>query len=289
MEKKISRIILDLFGIREDPIRNIGKIEPLIQELNKLGIESPELNRVVEYVSWIQERKRSLNSCIEMNACMNACLESFLSQKTLIESEEIRELRDSASQFHSKVISYMRNLEKQYEISRLRVTKENYEYIEKLLQQLIGIRLEYELIPNLFEKMGFVKKSTTFNIGNKVMEVDGRYEHLKYIGAKRERLAGKRIVIVECTTTIKLSEIKEFEAKAKVIHDKYVKEKENWNYDTLSFEAWIVACYNWKEHLIEEAKSRHIVPITPKTLEKKLKNYRLFDPRIAICPTNKQE
>ncbi len=70
-----------------------------------------------------------------------------------------------------------------------------------------------------------------------------------------------------------------------MIKSKYVKDKENWNYDDLNFEAWIVACYGWSKQLQDEAVSRSITPITSTVLERELKKYGLLDHRIPICPT----
>ena len=65
-----------------------------------------------------------------------------------------------------------------------------------------------------------------------------------------------------------------------------IKEKEIWNYDNLDFKAWIVACYGWNEELLDEARSRGIIPITLEKLEKELRKHEIFDRRIPICPTN---
>jgi len=281
MEKRISKRIYDLYEIREDPVRNLHKIKPILDELGRFEIEIPEPAELSYYKTSI----RRILVPLESFNLLRECLRRFISEQELLEFAEMREFRDYAENFQAKIHNYLESLRNQHELLRFRITEENQQYFEDLLQKLIGIRLEYELIPNLFEKMGYEKNSTTFKINHEVVEVDGRYELKRFSGAKEERLVGKDIVVAECKTTIDLSEIKKFESKIKVIKAKYVKEKENWNYDNLNFKAWMVACYGWSEELLDEARSRGIIPITPTKLEHELKKHEFFDRRIPICPT----
>jgi len=283
MENRISQIILNLYQIREDPINNFDKIPGILDQLGSLGIEYPELAKILEYRIDVEKISEPLKESISLRKCVKR----YLSETGFLEIEEIRELREYARHFYTEVNTYIQHLEKQNQLLRLKITKDNHQMIEDLLQKLIGHILEVELIPNLLEKMGFEKNSTTFKIDHGIVEVDGRYELKKFSGARRERLVGKDVIIVECKTTIDLNEIKKFESKIKVVKAKYVKEKENWNYDNLNFKAWIVACYGWSEELLEEAKSRSIMPVTPTKLEHELKRHNIFDPRIPFCPTNK--
>lgn len=47
-------------------------------------------------------------------------------------------------------------------------------------------------------------------------------------------------------------------------------------------------CLLWMDNnLIEDAKKRKIIPITPDRLESKLKKLEIFDPRIPLCPAPK--
>lgn len=284
MEKRITKRIYDLYELREDPIKDLDKIKPILNELSRFGIEYPELASLPDYKSSI----RRITIPLQAFTLLRNCVRHFLSEEELLAIEEVRDFRNSAENLYSKVDTYIKDLGKQYELLRFRITKENRQYFEDLLQKLIGIRLEYELIPNLLEKMGFEKNSTTFRINNRVVEVDGRYELKRFSGARRERLVGKDVVIVECKTTIDLGEIKKFQSKVKMIKAKYAKEQENWNYDDLNFKAWIVACYGWSEELLEETESKGITPITPTKLEHELKRHKIFDSRIPICPTSDQ-
>jgi len=275
---------LDLYEIREDPVRNLDKIESILLELRELGIEYPPIAEYPDYRA--SARRASIR--LQAFTMLSDCLRRFLSEEDLREIDQTRELRDYAAEFDSKLHTFIDKSEEEYELLRLTITRENRRYFEDLLQKLIGVRLEYELIPNLFEKMDFEKKSTAFNIDGKVIEVDGRYERESHRGARAERLVGKEVVIVECTTTIDVGEIKKFESKRKIIEAKYAEDKHNWNYDILDFKAWIVACYGWNNELIEEAKARDIIPITPFELEKKLKQNKIFDRRFPICPTSEK-
>lgn len=282
MENRISQIILNLYQIREDPISNFNKIPGILDQLGSLGIEYPELAKILEYRIDVEKISESLKDSISLRKCV----ERYLSETEILEIEEIRELRNYARQLYSEVNTYIQHLEKQSQLLRLKITKDNHQMIEDLLQKLIGHRLEIELIPNLFEKMGYKGNTTTFNIPDKVVEIDGRYERNSYSGARNERLRKKDVVIVECKATIDLGEIKKFQTKVEIIKGKYVKDKENWDYDELDFGAWIVACYGWTKELFEEAKKRGIVPITSEGLERELRKFGIFDSRIPICPTS---
>lgn len=283
MENRISQTILSLYQVREDPISNFDKIPIILDQLGSLGIEYPELAKILEY----REDAERIFVPLKDSISLKKCVERYLSRTELFEVEEIRELRESAGQFYSEVNNYIQLLEKQDQLLRLKITKDNHQMIEDLLQRLIGHRLEIELVPNLLEKMGFEENSTTFKIDHKIVEVDGRYERKEFSGARSERLVGKDVILVECKTTIDFNEIKKFESKVKIVKAKYAKEKENWNYDYLNFKAWIVACYGWTEKLLEEARSRSIRPVTPSKLEHELKSHGIFDPRIPMCPSSK--
>ena len=282
MENRISRIILNLYQIREDPISNFNKIPGILDQLGSLGIYYPELAKILEYRIDVEKISEPLKESISLRKCV----ERYLSETEFLEIDEIRELRNYARQLHSEVNTYIHNLQKQSQLLRLKITKDNHQMIEGLLQELIGHRLEIELIPNLFEKMGYKGNTTTFNISDKVVEIDGRYERNSYSGARNERLWKKDVVIVECKATIDLGEIKKFQTKVEIIKGKYIKDKENWDYDELDFEAWMVACYGWSKELFEEAKKRDIVPITSEGLKSELKKFGIFDSRIPICPTS---
>jgi len=282
MENRISQIIHNLYQIREDPISNFNKIPRILDQLGSLGIEYPELAKILEYRINVEKISVPLKRSISLRKC----IEHYLLETEVLEIEEIRELGNFARQLHSEVNSYIQHLQKQSQLLRLKITKDNHQMIEDLLQKLIGHRLEIELIPNLFEKMGYKGNTTTFNISDKVVEIDGRYERNSYSGARNERLRKKDVVIVECKATIDLGEIKKFQTKVEIIKGKYVKDKENWDYDKLDFGAWMVACYGWTKELFEEAKKRGIVPITSEGLERELRKFGIFDSRIPICPTN---
>lgn len=284
MEKRISERIYDLYQIREDPIRNLDKIQPILNELREFGIEYPQIPRYPYYES----NAKKISIRLHAFDLLRDCLRRFLSEGDRLETEEARELRDYAANFHSKLQDYIEKSEEQYKLLRFTITEENKKYFEDILQKLIGVRLEYELIPNLFESMSFEKNTTTFNIDGEVIEIDGRYERKSYSGAKAERLKEKEVVLVECATTVDLGKIKKFKSKVKIIKTKYMKDKRIWNYDNLDLKAWLVACYGWSKKLIDEAKARGIIPITPLELEKLLKQNGIFDPRIPICPSNQQ-
>jgi len=282
MEKRISKWIYDLYEIKENPVQYLEKIRPILEGLIEFGIEFPGFPRYQSYSSSIQR----ISVPMQAFSLLQECLQRFLSEEQLSRYDDAREIRDLTFDFQSKLNANITNLRNQYELLRLKITDENKEYFEDLLQKLIGIRLEYELIPNLFEKMGFKKNSTAFKIEGKIIEVDGRFEKTTHHGAREERLVGKHVVIVECKASIDSDEIKRFESKANTIKGMYDKDKENWSYDDLDFRAWIVACYGWNEELIKEAESRGIVAITPSKLEDKLKQNRIFDSRIPVCPNS---
>lgn len=284
MENRISQIILDLYQIRDDPINNFDKIPGILDQLGSLGIKYPELAKILEYRIDVKKISEPLKGSISLRKCV----ERSLSETEFLEIEEIRELRKYARQFYLEVNTYIQHLEKQSQLLRLKITKDNHQMIEDLLQKLIGRRLEIELIPNLFERMGYKGNTTTFNISDKVVEIDGRYERDSYSGARNERLRKKDVVIVECKATIDLGEIKKFQTKVEIIKGKYVKDKENWDYDELDFRACMVACYGWTKELFEEAKKRGIVPKTSDILERELKKFGIFDSRMPICPTSDQ-
>ncbi|MEM2112384.1 MAG: hypothetical protein QXX08_11005 [Candidatus Bathyarchaeia archaeon] len=282
MESRISQIILNLYQIREDPINNFDKIPSILDQLGFLGIEYPDLAKILEYRTDVERISEPLKESISLKKCV----ERYLSETEPLKIEEIRELRNYARQLYSEVSTYIQHLERQSQLLRLKITKDNHQMIEDLLQKLIGHRLEIELIPNLLEKMGYERNTTTFNISDKVVEIDGRYERNFYSGIRNERLRKKDVVIVECKATIDLDEIKKFQTKIEIIKGKYIKDKENWGYDELDFRAWIVACYGWTKELFEEARKRDIAPISSAELERELRKFGIFDPRIPICPTS---
>lgn len=281
MQNDISKMILELYEIREDPLNNIDRLYSILRRAREIGVELESPDALLEERKIIVQN----NARLEVFSSLQNCVSRFLSEDA-VKYEEKAELRKLVVVLQSNIQKRIELYESQNSLLRIKISEKNREKVENYLQQLIGRILQNEILPNLLEKMGYEKNTTTFNLPDRVLEVDGRYEEKLFRGARSERLVGKNVIVIECKTTIELKDIRDYESDVQVIREKYEREKETWNYDRLNFEAWIVACYGWDETLIKEAQIRNLKPITPDKLENELKKRGIFDSRIPICPTS---
>ena len=84
MEKRISKRIYDLFEIREDPVRNLHKIKPILDELGRFGIEFPEPAELLYYKTSIRRTLVPLQTF----TLLRECLLRFLSEEEHLEFAE---------------------------------------------------------------------------------------------------------------------------------------------------------------------------------------------------------
>ena len=116
---------------------------------------------------------------------------------------------------------------------------------ENLTHELIGRRLEREIIPDLAEGMGYKPSPNIIRHSDQDIEVDylGETDRTtSQIGTGR--LITKQVSIVETKTTICKDDIEEFSDKVQVIKEKFERASINFGY-TLEVEVWIMACYGW--------------------------------------------
>lgn len=277
-------MIYDLYEIRENPLENIDRLYAIVDKAQSLGIEvpPPEFLREQRGIARLAESRLSdLQSLRE-------CVSKYLQSQRLEVARSEDEIRQLAQEIRAKIEQSIQNYDVSIQSLRFKITDSNKLYFENLISQLIGRRLEYELLPNLMEKMGYKSHPTTFQIKGKSIEIDGRYELNTYDGAANERLTKKSVIIVECKTTIGLHDIQKFATKVRILKEKYEADKDNWGYDNLHFESWIVSCYGWTDKLIQEAENKDIRAFTSEVLERTLKQHKAFDGRIPTCPPSEK-
>lgn len=273
-------MIYELYEIRENPLENIDRLYSIIDKAQSLGIEVPPpefLREQREVVRLTESRSYTLRS-------LRDCISKYLQSERPDIARPEADIRSQALEMRSKIEQSIQYYNESIQSLKFKITDLNKDYFEKLISQLIGRRLEHELLPNLMEKMGYESHPTTFKIEGKIMEIDGRYELNTYDGAANERLIKKSVIIVECKTTVGLRDIQRFAEKVRILKAKYEIDKNNWGYDSLQFDCWIVGCYGWTDELIREAESREIHAFTSEVLEKQLKEHKAFDGRIPTCP-----
>jgi hypothetical protein len=154
----------------------------------------------------------------------------------------------------------------------------------ELLNRLIGERLEKQILPGLLRELDFELQPTIISTKQGQLEVDARGEKVTCTGIAAERLTAKKVIVVECKTTVHLRDIEEFAKKVAVLKSKYEAEKAVWNYEAYEIEAWLVACYGWTEGLKAKAKASGIEPVDDEALRRRLSECHLEDHRIPVCP-----
>lgn len=173
MRNAVTNMILEINEAIENPFYNIDRIFSVLERARKHGIEleKPSLRLLERNKVTYEQNTVQLDGLNSFHNCLSRFL---LNQK--ISYEEKNKVRDIVLDLESKIqdrISFFKNRDR---LLRLKITDDNKVYFENILQQLIGRVLEKEILPNLMEKMGYEEKTTTFNLIDKVLEIDGRYE-----------------------------------------------------------------------------------------------------------------
>ena len=155
---------------------------------------------------------------------------------------------------------------------------------DQVTRELIGRRLEKEIVPDLAKQLGYRIRPNILPDNGKEIEVD-------YLGEEdittsplgTGRLRKKKVLIAECKTTVSKNGIFDFLKKVKIIKSKYKISASAFKYE-VDYEVWIFSCYGWTEELKELAMKNGIRPFDEDAMVEILRTYRLLDRRIPICP-----
>ena len=173
MDKTISQLIYDLYEIKENPLKNIDRLYSILDKAAAFGIEAPPPSFLKED----QVAARLIENRSDILQSLHNCVTNYLSsQKQGIEGSEAH-IRQLAEEMRSNLEQNLQYYDQMLKSLSFKITDSNREYFENLISQLIGRRLEHELLPNLMEKMGYERCPTAFKIEGKIVEIDGRYEH----------------------------------------------------------------------------------------------------------------
>lgn len=273
MLKELQRI-----RIIEDPKERVyafGKFVPRLRNF-AYQIEDEKLIGVVQELAMAEERSRAFYE-----------IESLLAHL-----EDLETLLEKVAQFvpHESIQAFSRCIEK-FRESLAEPRRTTLSFIQDLsrvtgqvTRELIGRRLEKEIVPDLAKQLGYTMHPNILPDNGKEIEVD-------YLGEKNittspfgtGRLKKKEILIAECKTTISKNDIFDFSKKVSTIKNKYKISASAFKYK-LEFEVWIFSCYGWTEELKELAMKNNIRPFDEDAIVETLRRHKLLDRRIPICP-----
>jgi hypothetical protein len=154
----------------------------------------------------------------------------------------------------------------------------------QLTRELIGRRLEKEVVPDLAKQIGYSRSPNIIPDNGGEIETDfvgERNTTTSPLGDGKWRT--KEVLVVESKTTISERAIKNFSRKVEIIKSKYEKTSTIFKYK-LVLKAWILACYGWTDDLRKMATDMGIEPFDKDRIEDLLKAHNLLDRRIPICP-----
>jgi hypothetical protein len=277
---KISVMLKELqrIGRIEDPRKRVfafGEFIPTLQ-IFAHETEDEKLIGVVQELAMAEERSRVFYEIESLLAHLED-LETFLEKvDQLVPNESIqafwrciKKFRESLTKPRRMTFSYVQNL---------------YAVTKQVTRELIGRRLEKEIVPDLGKQLGYAECPNILPDNGKEIEVD-------YLGERdittspfgTGRLRRKEILIAECKTTISKRDILNFSKKVAIIKSKYTISASAFKYK-LQFKVWIFSCYGWTEELKELAMKNNIEPFDKDAMAEILRRHKLLDRRIPICP-----
>jgi len=277
---KTSVMLKELQRIRgiEDPKERIyafRKFIPRLQDFSYLT-EDEELISVVQEFTMAEERSRTFYEIESLKRSLEKVKRILQEVKPVVSTEAIRNFQLCIEKFEESLIERRRQA-----LSFIR----NFESAsDQVTRQLIGRRLEKEIVPDLAKKLGYTLRPNILPSNGKEIEVD-------FLGEKDTttspfgtgRLRKKEILIAECKTTISKNDIIDFLRKINVIKSKYKISASAFKYE-LRYEVWIFSCYGWTEELKNLAIKNGITPFDEDAIEEILRRHSLLDRRMRICP-----
>lgn len=262
----------------EEPRERIVVYENLIPKVLAFAKQTQDskLVEIVEKFTEIEKQTRSFYEVEILHEKLGEFRGDLENALRFAPSEAISDLLVCIDQFEGRLVDTKRLAWSSVQtFSKIR---------DQLTRELIGRRLEKEIVPDLARKLGFNPCANILPDDSGEVEVD-------FLGEKNSttspfgtgRLKRKSVLVVESKTTITKSGIVKFSRKLAAIKGKYRKHAKNFRYD-LKIEAWIFACYGWTKQLRDLANEKGIQPFGRDEIIQKLRSSNLLDRRIPICP-----
>lgn len=277
---KISDILRELYYVStvEKPRERIAVYEDLVPRMLTFArqTEDKKLVEIVEKFAEIEEQSRSFYEIEILSEKLSEFRGDLENALRFAPSEAINDLLACVNKFERRLTDTRRLAWSSVQtFSEIR---------DQLTRELIGRRLEKEIVPDMARKLGFDPCPNILPDNGDEVEVD-------FLGEKNSttspfgtgRLKTKSVLVVESKTTIDKSDIERFSRKLAIVKNKYRQHAENFRYD-LKIEAWIFACYGWTKELRELANEKGIQPFGRDEIIRALKSNNLLDRRIPICP-----
>ena len=277
---KISDVLQELQYVSriEDPKERIEAYEFFVPRILDFArrTEDKKLVEIVEEYVQVEERSRSFFRIEVLHKNVKHFKSILQDARAFISHDAINRLLACIENFEDTIEDQERVAWSSVQtLSRI---------TDQLTRELIGRRLEKEIVPELGKQLGY-------SPGPNILPDNGGELEVDFLGEKNTttsplgtgRLKKKEVLIVESKTTISKSEITKFSKKSDIIKSKYEKNAANFRYE-LVLKAWMFACYGWTEELKEIAMKNDIEPFGENEIKEMLKKNRLLDRRIPICP-----
>jgi hypothetical protein len=277
---KISDLLRELYRLEriEDPKERteaFTKFIPMLQDFAH-RIEDRKLIEKVRDLLIVEEKGRNFYRIEALRNDLQNLGKSIREAKNVIPSNAANSFLLCIEHFEKVLITP----QEQY----LTFARAFSEATKQLIHELIGRRLEKEIIPDLAKKIGYAPHPNIFSYDDNEIEVD-------FVGERdvttspfgTGKLKKREVLVVECKTTISKSETNDFIRKVGIIKGKYKISAETFRYD-LNIDAWLVSCYGWTDELRNIAIKNSIKPFDKEELGDILEKYRLLDHRIPLCP-----
>lgn len=253
--------------------------EILVASLRDFAYETKDekMIRIVQEFTDFEERSRPF---YEIEALMN----NLKYVKQIIEEHRVLIPSDVAERFLQCFNRFKEELASNQK-SFLPLANNFDRTIALLNRELIGRRLEKEIVPDLAEKLQFSSRP------NILPENDHAEIEVDFLGEKettnrplgRGRLKKKEVLIVECKTTISKNDIVDFSRKVNIIKSKYEVSAKAFQHN-VEFEVWIFACYGWTKELKDLASKQGFRVFDADAMKETLDQHQLLDHRMPICP-----
>lgn len=277
---KISDLLRKIRHIEriEDPRQRIKEFAEFIAVLKDFAYqcEDSKLIEAVRNLSISEEKARIFYRIEALRSNLKNLKNSLKENEDIIPTDTAGYLLNCIDRFEDTLIT-LKEQASVFVYAFSRATRD-------LIHELVGRRLEREIVPDLAKKLGYSSRPNVFLHNNCEIEVD-------FVGERdittspfgTGKLKRKEVLIVECKTTISKSDIDGFAKKISIIKAKYEISAKAFQYD-LNFDAWLVSCYGWTDELKDMAKKNNIKPFGKEELENILQKYGLLDHRIPVCP-----
>jgi hypothetical protein len=280
LKLRISDLLRELHRLEriEDPkerTKEFAKFIPMLQDFAH-RCEDRKLIETVRDLSISEEKARNFYRIEALRNDLKNLTNTIKETKDVISSDATDCFLHCIYQFEKALIA-----PKEQALTFVRVFSE---MTKQLIYELIGRRLEKEIIPDLAMKIGYAIRPNIFSHNNSEIEVD-------FVGEKdlttssfgNGKLKKKEVLLVECKTTISESDINDFARKVAIIKGKYEISADAFQYD-LKLDAWMVSCYGWTDELKDMAIKNGIKPFGKDELEDILEKHGILDHRIPTCP-----